>query len=133
VRMTRQERLTRPDAPRLWAVIDEAALHRPIGGAKVMRVQLDHLVEAVLNPNITLQVMPFHKGGHAAEGGAFTVLRYAESDLPDIVYIEQLTGAIYVDKPTDVDVYTEAMERLALEAATPEQSIDILRGIQQKL
>jgi transcriptional regulator with XRE-family HTH domain len=126
LRMSRQERLTAPGAPRLWAVIDEAALRRPIGGRQVMRGQLEHLVEMAEVATVTLQVMPFDHGGHAAEGGAFTILRYPESDLPDVVYVEQLTGALYLDKDADVEVYMEAMERLAMEAATPQRSAELL-------
>ena len=133
LRMTRQERLSKPGAPQLWAVIDEAALRRPIGGAKVMRGQLEHLLEMAEMPSVTVQVMPFEHGGHAAEGGAFTILRYPESDLPDVVYVEQLTSALYLDKRSDVDVYMEAMERLAVQAATPERTADILNGLLKQL
>jgi transcriptional regulator with XRE-family HTH domain len=129
LRMARQERLRQPDGPRLWAVVDEAALHRAIGDATVMSGQIRHLIDIADIPSVTLQVMPFQHGGHAAEGGAFTILRYAEPDLPDVVYVEQLTGAIYLDKPGEVDIYLEAMERLAAEAATPDDTIGILRGI----
>jgi transcriptional regulator with XRE-family HTH domain len=127
LRMSRQERLSAAGAPRLWAVIDEAALRRPIGGAGVMRGQVEHLLEMGSLPSVTLQVMPFEHGGHAAEGGAFTILRYPESDLPDVVYVEQLTGALYLDKPIDVEAYMEVMERLAMEAATPGKTLQLLR------
>ena len=92
LRIARQELLSKPDAPRLWAVVDEAALRRPIGGREVMRAQLERLIEVTKEPNVTLQVVPFSSGGHAAEGGAFTILRFPELDLPDVVYVEQLTS-----------------------------------------
>ena len=132
LRLQRQNRLEATDGPRLWAVVDEAALWRPIGGAEVMRGQLESLIEVAKQPGITLQVMPFKFGGHSAEGGAFTILRYAESELPDIVYVEQLTSAHYMDKRTDVDPYMVAMERLCIDAATPDDSIEIINNVREQ-
>ncbi len=126
LRMQRQERLTGPDAPRLWAVLDEGALRRPIGGPEVMREQFEHLIEMSRLPNITVQVMPFRFGGHAAEGGAFSILRFPDQDLPDVVYVEILTGAMYLDKRDDVDTYLQAMERLCVDSATPERTVELL-------
>ncbi|WP_285704516.1 helix-turn-helix transcriptional regulator [Microtetraspora sp. NBRC 16547] len=116
LRMRRQERLTGPDAVRLWAVVDEAALRRPIGGVQVMRGQIEHLIEATRNPNVTLQVVPFDRGGHSAAGGPFTILRFEESELPDVVYLEQLTSALYLDKPEETDAYMQVMNTLCVEA-----------------
>jgi hypothetical protein len=129
LRMTRQELLTRPGTPRLWVVMDEAALRRPIGGPKVMRAQLESLIEVTKLPNVRLQVMPFESGGHAAAGGAFTILRFPDRDLPDVIYIEQLTSALYLDKRDDVDHYFEAMERLCVEARPP----DFTRGLLEEI
>ncbi|MBQ1024835.1 helix-turn-helix domain-containing protein [Micromonospora sp. C95] len=126
LRMRRQELLARPRPPRLWAVVDEAALRRPIGGPEVMRGQLEALLKATRTPNVRLQVIPFAAGGHAAAGGAFTILRFGDQDLPDIVYIEQLTSAIYLDKREDLDFYAVAMERLCVEAEPPERTPEIL-------
>jgi transcriptional regulator with XRE-family HTH domain len=126
LRLQRQERLTGPEAPRLWAVIDEGALRRPIGGPEVMRGQFEHLIEMSKLPNVTIQIMPFRFGGHAAEGGAFTILRFPEQDLPDVVYVENLTGAMYLDKRDDVDTYLQAMERLCVDSATPERTVELL-------
>ncbi|MFF5215997.1 helix-turn-helix domain-containing protein [Micromonospora sp. NPDC000442] len=126
LRMRRQELLSRPRPPRLWAVVDEAALRRPIGGPEVMRGQLEALLRATRTPNVRLQVIPFAAGGHAAAGGAFTILRFGDQDLPDIVYIEQLTSAIYLDKREDLDFYAVAMERLCVEAEPPERTPEIL-------
>jgi hypothetical protein len=131
LRMARQQVLTRQDAPRLWAVLDEAALRRPIGGLKVMRAQLEALLEAAELPNVTLQVIPFSAGGHAAAGGAFTILRFPDQDLPDVVYAEQLTSALYLDKREDVDDYASAMDRLCIEAQPPAATPEILTGILQ--
>ncbi|GAA0256488.1 helix-turn-helix transcriptional regulator [Cryptosporangium japonicum] len=122
LRMERQQLLSRPNAPRFWAIIDEAVLRRPIGGREVMRAQLDLLAELSERPNVTLQIIPFGFGGHAAAGGAFSLLRFPDQTLPDIVYIEQLTSALYLEKREDVDTYLESMERLAVEADSPDRS-----------
>jgi len=129
LRMDRQQLLTRPDPPELWAVVDEAALRRPIGGADVMRAQLEALIDATRLPNITLQVLPFRVGGHSAAGGMFTILRFPEQDLPDVVFLEQLTNAVYLDKREDVDLYAMTMERLAMQADPPSQTAKTLAGI----
>jgi transcriptional regulator with XRE-family HTH domain len=126
LRMTRQKVLTEPGAPQFWAVIDEAALRRPFGAAHVMRAQLEHLIEMTHLPNVTVQVLPFRLGSHAAVGGAFTVLRFAESDLPDIVYLEQLNSAVYLDKRSEVEDYLAVMERVSVQAETPMRSKDTL-------
>ncbi|MFC5923075.1 helix-turn-helix domain-containing protein [Micromonospora vulcania] len=126
LRMQRQQLLRREHPPQLWAVVDEAVLRRPIGGVDVMRGQLTALIEATKSPNIRLQVIPFAAGGHAAAGGAFTILRFGDQELPDIVYIEQLTSAIYLDKRDDLDYYAVAMERLCVEAEPPERTPEIL-------
>lgn len=133
LRMARQQVLTRPDAPKLWVVVDEAALRRPIGGIDIMRGQVDALLEANTLPNVRLQVIPFNAGGHAAAGGAFTILRFPDQDLPDVVYIEQLTSALYLDKRDDVDLYAEAMERLCVEARPPTETQKVLEEIRRDL
>lgn len=129
LRMQRQRLLHRERPPQLWAVVDEAALRRPIGGPRVMRDQVAALIEATKSPNIRLQVIPFAAGGHAAAGGAFTILRFGDQELPDVVYIEQLTSALYLDKRDDLDYYAVAMERLCVEAEPPERTPEILGGI----
>ncbi|WP_417554338.1 helix-turn-helix domain-containing protein [Microbispora sp. NBC_01189] len=116
LRMDRQELLARPDSPNLWAVIDEAVLRRPAGGLEVMRAQIQHLIEMVDLPRVTLQVIPFSAGGHAAAGGPFSILRFAGVGLPDVVYLEQLTSAIYLEKREDIDRYLAVMERLCIQA-----------------
>ena len=133
LRTRRQQLLSRPDAPRLWAVVDEGALRRPIGGKAVMQGQIERLMAATREPNITLQVLPFTFGGHAAEGGAFTVMRFPEADMSDIVYIEQLTGALYLDKREDVERYSEVMERLSVKGTSPDRTQDILAAILKEL
>ena len=129
LRLARQAVLTRDDPPSLWVVLDEAVLRRPIGGANAMRAQLKHLIEMSQRPNVSIQVVPFKAGGHAAAGGPFSLLRFAEYDLPDVVYLEQLTSAQYLDKQDVVDGYLAVMERLCIDAATPANSIKTLRAM----
>jgi transcriptional regulator with XRE-family HTH domain len=126
LRRQRQQILGRIEPPQLWAVIDEAVLRRPIGGAEVMRAQIETLIEAAKKPNVRLQIIPFHAGGHAAAGGPFAILRFPEPELPDVVYVEQLTSAIYLDKRDDVDHYAIAMERVCIDAEPPSHTQEIL-------
>jgi transcriptional regulator with XRE-family HTH domain len=132
VRLKRQDVLTSPEPPRVWSVMDEAVLRRPVGGPGVMRDQLAHLIEVASLPRVTIQVVPFTRGGHAAAGGSFTVLRFAEPEVPDIVYIEQLTSALYLDGREDVDHYVEVMNELSTEALTPARSAAFLAEIAQE-
>jgi transcriptional regulator with XRE-family HTH domain len=128
LRLKRQQLLAGPE-PRVWAVIDESALRRPLGGRETMRGQLRHLLEIAELPQVTLQLMPFDCGGHSAAGGSFAILRFAEPDLPDIVYIEQLTGALYLDRREETDHYREVMNSLSAEAETPADSERLLKRI----
>src|SRR5580692_5776189 len=129
LRLKRQDLLTGPEPPQVWSVIDEGALRRPVGGAAVMRAQLERLVEVAKLRHVTIQVVPFSRGGHAAAGGSFTVLRFSEPEVPDVVYIEQLTSALYLDKHEDVDHYMEVMNHLSTEALTPAQTPQFLAEI----
>jgi transcriptional regulator with XRE-family HTH domain len=130
-----QEVLHRPDPPTLWAVVDEAALRRPVGGPKIMRDQIEALVGmAIKAPHIRLQVIPLAAGGHPAAGGSFTILRFGtQPQLQDLVYAEQLTGALYLEKREDVEVYYDAVNQLVVEAAQPANTIEILREISEEL
>ncbi|WP_330231254.1 helix-turn-helix domain-containing protein [Nocardia sp. NBC_00508] len=129
LRMRRQEILSRPEAPQLWMIIEEAALRRRIGGSTVWRAQLDHLLRAEQQPHITIQILADHVGGPALADGAFTVLRFAETDLPDIVYLQQLTGALYLDKIADLDAYYAVLNQLSVLAAPPEHSRRLLEAL----
>jgi len=129
VRTERQRILDRDKPPTLWAVIDEAALRRPMGGRRVMRGQIEHLLDLMKRPNISVQVVPFRQGGHAAESGAFTILRFDGEDQPDVVYLEQLVSALYLDKREQVDRYAQTMVRLTGEAPPPEDTADLLAKI----
>ncbi|MFI6454198.1 helix-turn-helix domain-containing protein [Streptosporangium amethystogenes] len=133
LRMARQKRLIRPDAPMLWAVMDEAVLRRPIGGPQVLRAQIGHLLEAVELPNVKLQIMPFDRGGHAAAGGPFSILRFPERELPDVVYMEQLNSALYLDKLDETDHYMQVMDRLCVQAYTFAESRRFLEDLREEL
>ncbi|PRH78586.1 transcriptional regulator [Streptomyces solincola] len=131
LRAERQKVLVAERAPHFHAVLDEAALRRPYGDRAVMREQLKHLIEVSEQPNVTLQVMPFSFGGHAGESGAFTMLRFPESDLSDLVYLEQMTSSLYLDKPEDVAQYERALDRLHADSPGPAETRDLLRGLLQ--
>ena len=133
LRMARQTLLTRDHPPRLWAVIDEAALRRPVGGPEVMRGQLERLIEATKLPNITLQLLPFNSGAHAAMVSAFSILRFAGPELPDVVYLEHLTNAVYLDRRQEVERYLDAMELLCVDSEPPARTLELLEGILAEL
>ena len=127
LRTSRQAVLERDPPLRLWAVIEESVLWRPIGGIDVLREQLESLIEAIRRPNITLQIIPTGSAGHLATGGAFSILRFPEGDLPDVVYIEHAASALYLDKLEEVDEYVAIMEGLTIAAAPISQTESLLK------
>jgi transcriptional regulator with XRE-family HTH domain len=129
VRLKRQDLLSRPNPPRIWVVMDEAVLRRPVGGPTVMHAQFRRLIEVAGLPHVTVQVVPFAGGCHAGESGSFTVLRFAEQDLPDVVYLEQLTGATYLDQRSDVEHYLEVVDELSSEALTPDETTSFIEQV----
>ena len=133
LRLRRQEVLTAPGAPTLWAVIDEAALRRSLNGPELLRAQLDHLLAMNELPNVSVQIAPLSFGGHAAAGGPFSILRFAEPDLPDIVYLEQLTSALYLDKRSDVEHYALVMDRLCAHIEPPDRTAAIIDAIRKSI
>ncbi|MFF5441608.1 helix-turn-helix domain-containing protein [Streptomyces achromogenes] len=133
LRMRRQALLTRPDAPRFWAVMDETALRRPVGGPEVMRAQIDKLLEATELAHVTLQVAPFANGPHPGTYGPFVLFRFAMAELPDMVYSEYLTGAVYLDARAEVATHLEVMDRMAAQAATAQRTKEILRDLRKEL
>jgi transcriptional regulator with XRE-family HTH domain len=133
LRLRRQEVLTAPGAPTLWAVIDEAALRRSLNGPELLRAQLDHLLAMNELPNVSVQIAPLSFGGHAAAGGPFSILRFAEPDLPDIVYLEQLTSALYLDKRSDVEHYALVMDRLCAHIEPPDRTAAIVDAIRKSI
>ena len=133
LRKTRQAVLERHPPLKLWAVVEESVLWRPIGGRQVLREQLGALIEAIHRPNITLQIIPLGSTGHAATGGAFSVLRFPQADLPDVVYLEHLTSALYLDKRDDLDAYTRVLDSLAVAGPPPQQAEERLTVILRQL
>jgi transcriptional regulator with XRE-family HTH domain len=129
LRTTRQKRLE--SGLTVWAVIDEAVVRRTLGSPETMREQIGHLLDITAQRNITVQIMPFDRGGHAAAGGPFSILRFPEPELPDVVYMEQLTSALYLDKPADSDHYMEVMDRLSIQAEEPKATRRFLERLIQ--
>jgi Domain of unknown function (DUF5753)/Helix-turn-helix domain len=133
LRVARQTLLSRADAPRLWAVVDEAALRRPVGGAEVMRAQLERLIDAAKLPNVTLQILPLAVGAHPAMVGAFSILRFADQELPDVVYVEHLTNALYLDRREEVEKHLDVMESLCVDSEPPAKTVELLDRILKQL
>ncbi len=132
LRMQRQKILLGQTAPKLWVVIDESVLYRRLGGPRVLRAQIDHLLEMTALSNISLQVVPYQTSGYGAEG-PFTLLRFGEAELSDIVYVEHLAGALYLEKPEEIEIYSRALDRLAVEAETPARSRQILLKVREEI
>ncbi len=132
LRMRRQKMFSRPDAPRVWMVLDESVLHRPIGGARVLKAQLEYLLEMSALPNVSVQILPYERSGLSAEH-AFSLLRFGEPELPNIAYIEYLTGAHYVEKREEIEKYSRRLDMLAVDAATPERSREWISKRRQEI
>jgi transcriptional regulator with XRE-family HTH domain len=133
LRRRRREILTSSNAPQVWAVIDEAALHRPPGGSALCRAQMEHLLELNELSNISVQIATFSRGVHPATGGPFTILRFPVQDLPDVVYLEHLNGALYLDKASDVEDYVDLWHRLCTHIDPPERSRSTLERIRAQV
>ncbi|XVQ11726.1 helix-turn-helix domain-containing protein [Spirillospora sp. CA-255316] len=132
LKMMRQERFSGSSTQMLWAVLDEAALRRPLGGREVMRAQIRHLIDMADRPDVTLQVMPFGAAENAAPGRPFTVLRFAEPGMSDVVFMEYLTSALYLHKPADVETYLRAMNTLCMAAIRPDETVAFLNEVLQE-
>ncbi|MGW7515286.1 helix-turn-helix domain-containing protein [Streptomyces sp. NPDC054796] len=123
VRMRRQERITDPRQPlRLWAVLDEAALRREVGGRQTMIEQLEHLNEMATKPHVTIQVMPFSMGAHPGVNGQYTILEFPDTSDSSVVYLEGVTSDLYLEKSHDVQSYSVMYEHLRAEALNPEET-----------
>jgi len=131
LRKERQRRFTEGRL-KLWAIVEETALRRPVGSMEILCDQLRYLLSLSDRPNFTLQVIPSGTGSHAVTSG-FTILRFAKPDLPDVAYLEHLTSALYFDKKSEVDRYLLAMERLSVVAAKPSQTTSILSRVLEEL
>lgn len=133
LRMQRQSLLAGPDSPKLWVVMDETVLRRPVGSADTMRGQIDRLLEATGMPHVTLQIAEFSTGHHPGTYGPFVLFRFGVPELPDMVYSEYLTGAVYFDARPEVASYLEVMDRMAAQAATAQRTKEILRDFRKEL
>jgi transcriptional regulator with XRE-family HTH domain len=132
LRMRRQKMFSRPDAPRVWMVLDESVLHRPIGGMKVLKRQIEYLLEMSALPHVSVQVLPYSRSGLSAEH-AFSLLRFGEPELPNIAYVEYLTGAHYIEKREEIEKYSRALDMLAVDAETPDRSRSMLAKRRQEI
>jgi transcriptional regulator with XRE-family HTH domain len=133
LRMGRQKILERETPPHVWAIVDEAAFRRGLGGPQVMRRQIERLAQLAGLPWLTLQIMPFRAGAHPGTGGPFTILRFADRDLSDIVYLEQFTSALYLDKDEDLERYMAVMDRLCVQAEHPGATEALLTHLGERI
>lgn len=128
VRMARQTLLTRDDPPRLWVVMDEAALRRCVGGPEVMRAQLLRIIEVAKLPRVTVQVIPLAAGAHPGTAGSFAIVKFAESADP-VPYIETIAGDLYLEKPAEVQTCTLAWSFLTAKAISPQESLALIAEV----
>jgi len=128
VRTTRQQVLVHDNRPQLWAILDEAAIRRVVGGPAVMRAQLEHLIAAGEQGRTTIQVVPYGAGAHPGQAGPFIVLGFAEPSEPDVVYMETVGGNLYLDKAGEVHLYTMAFDHLRALALSPADTRAMLRA-----
>lgn len=133
VRAQRQELLTGDDRPNVWAVIDEAALLRPLGDRKAHLDQLQHLIDVAGYPNVTMQVMPLAAGLHAGVDGAFTILHFPAQLLRSIVYLETATDALLLERPAELERYTLIFDWIRVKALDPDATVTYLQQQMAKL
>jgi hypothetical protein len=133
VRMKRQDLLISDDGPHVWFVINEAVVRRVVGGPEVMRDQLDRLMAVANLPRVQLQVLPFEAGAHPSMDGSFSILAFPESRDPQVVYMEYLTGALYLEKPSDTDRYRLVLDHLRATALNMDASRALIAGIAEQL
>lgn len=129
LRIKRQDPLSGPEPMTLWAVLDEAVLRRPFGGREVMSAQLDHLLVMGRKPNVTIQVLPFHRGAHAALDGGFAIIEFPEPSDPDVVYLEGSAGNLYIERAKEVRRHAGVFNRLLSEALTHEESVQLIQAV----
>lgn len=133
VRMERQKLLARPDAPTLWVVMDETVFRRPIASAEVMRAQIDRLIEVIAMPNVTLQIIPFSTGRYPGMYGPFYIFRFPHEELQDIVYVENLVGAVYLDEYDDVTAFQQVLDRMSTQALPARRTEGALGDLRKEL
>jgi transcriptional regulator with XRE-family HTH domain len=133
LRMARQQILDREDAPHLWAIVDEAAVHRVVGGKAIMKAQLLHLANSAEHGRTTIQVLPFSAGPHPGQTGPFIILGFAEPTEPEVVYMETVGGNLYVDKSEEVRLFSTVFDQLRAVALSPSQSAAMLQALAGEL
>lgn len=131
IRMKRQELLDRDEPPHIWCVIDEAAIRRQVGGREVMREQLVHLLAMAGRPHVTVQVLPFARGAHAAAVGSFVSLRGQAPEL-DVVYVDLLGGGLFMEKPKELERYKLAFQYLSAQALDLESSAELIDRVSKE-
>ncbi|HEY7223334.1 MAG TPA: helix-turn-helix transcriptional regulator [Micromonosporaceae bacterium] len=129
VRMQRRSLLVDDDPVRFWCVIDEAVLLRPVGGAAVMRQQVEHLVAMSAMDNVTLQVLPLRIGAHAGMDGSFALLRFEHDGDPETVYVTTPAGGLFQEKPDELAHYVSIFQKLTAVALTPEDSTELMNSM----
>ncbi|HEX9537031.1 MAG TPA: helix-turn-helix transcriptional regulator [Streptosporangiaceae bacterium] len=132
-RMSRQAVLTRDPPLRLWAIVDEAALHRPVGGHQVMQAQLRRLAEAAELPQVTLQTIPYEVGGHPGMAGSFAILQFGDDEAADVAYIESQAGDLFLESETDVARFTMIFDNLRALALPPDESVSLVISTAREL
>ena len=128
VKQRRQHRLSDEPPLPLSVILDEAVLHRTVGGPAAMAAQLDRLIEATATQNVTIQIIPYSAGAHAAMDSTFTIMEFAEL-VPTVVYVEGLVGWIYIERPQDVARYEHVFDRLQDSALSPEDSVEMITKV----
>lgn len=126
-RMRRQDVFQRTDPMQLWAVIDEAAIRRQVGGADVMKAQLQHLAEAAKAPHITIQIIPYEAGAHPGMPGSFVVMEFPDPSDAALVYTDSMAGDLFLEKESDVARYRATFQQLVAQALSPAATKRILR------
>lgn len=132
-RMERQRRLSGQDALELWAVLDEAVLRRPVGGPPVMAEQLRRLRETALQPNVTVQVLPFDSGAYLGMGNSLAILAFPDPGDADVVLLENMSGELYLEDPADIRRYVQVFDHLRAAALGPEKSMEIIISVEKEL
>lgn len=133
VRTARQQRLFAAQSPALRVVLDEAVLRRLVGGPKVMQEQLEHIAEVAQSPHVSVTVLPFGGGAHPSIGSAFTLLRFADAESMNFVYLEHHLGALYLERPADITRYTAIFEQLVANALSPDESLHLVTTLAEEL
>ncbi|WP_149263461.1 helix-turn-helix transcriptional regulator [Actinomadura sp. K4S16] len=133
LRLKRQERLTGDDAPKIWAVLNEAVIRRQVGGQETLRSQLNRLTEIAQLNHVNIVVLPFSVGAHPSMDGSCTVLRFPEVADPDVVYIQYRRGSIYLEDPSDVDMYVDLFDHLRSRALGPDESVDLIARLAEDI